>query len=117
MAGRWRLPLLLVGTTLRAAAAAAAPQTDAPPDAAAVRGLLGRLLPAHVAAQFELEHRPLTQPERDGGLTDYFELLPPAAAKAVRVRGSSGVAMASGVRHYLWHDAVRKLARELLFDR
>ena len=70
--------------------------------------LVAELRPPHVAQQFELVHRPLGPPERAAGLVDYFELWPAATAASparIQIRGSSGVAMASGLRHYLWHFA------------
>ena len=74
---------------------------------AAVRGLLERMLPSYVASQFELQSRPLTKNEITDGLTDFFQILPASKASGgvVLVQGSSGVAMASGVRHYLWNYA------------
>ena len=96
---------MAIAMMLPAAAAAAA----APPDhdgAAAVRGLLGRLLPPHAASKFALLHTPLSAAERAAGLTDFFELgRGPNATAAVLISGSSGSALASGVRHYLWHYA------------
>ena len=94
--------LLVLGLT----AAAAPPPAAAGTQSAAVRGLLQRLLPPHVAAQIELEHQPLSAPELAAGLTDYFELAPADAsaptdassAAVVRVRGSSGVAMGEPTR-------------------
>ena len=79
---------------------------------AAVHGLLRRLLPVYVAEQFYLEHchippRSVAGYKRAGrGLVDAFEVLPgPSSAAVVHIRGSSGVALASGLRHYLWHYA------------
>ena len=65
---------------------------------AAVHGLLHRMLPGHVTSQFHVEHCPL-DPSSD--LVDFFELLPGNSSAVVHIRGSSGVAMASGVHHYL----------------
>jgi alpha-N-acetylglucosaminidase len=88
--------------------------TDTPSssnETGAVRGLLGRLLPLHVAQQIELEQQPLSPLEIAAGLTDFFELQSPARTSpsggevVVQIRGSSGVAIASGLRHYLWHYA------------
>ena len=100
------VPLLVLAAALAAAPAPPSPLTAE----AAVRGLLGRLLPPHVATQFDIEHCPLSAPELAAGLTDYFALWPADASSApsaavVKICGSSGLAMASGVRHYLWHYA------------
>ena len=67
---------------------------------AAVYGLLHRLLPAHVALQFHLEHCPLPPRHHTAatGLVDTFELLAggPSPMAVIHIRGSSGVALASG---------------------
>lgn len=57
---------------------------------AAVHGLIRRMLPSHVAAQFTVEHCPL---DASSDLVDFFEVLPATAqASGVHIRGSSGVA-------------------------
>ena len=64
----------------------------------AVNGLLRRLLPLHVAKQFRIEHCPLRATTE---IVDFFEVHPGNSTAVVHIRGSSGVALASGVRHYL----------------
>jgi len=75
-------------------------QTDPTDPTVAVRGLLNRLLPHH-ATQIALVLAPLTAAETNAKLTDRFAVGPPG----VTISGSSGVALAAGVRHYLWRDA------------
>jgi alpha-N-acetylglucosaminidase len=107
------LPLLL-------GAAAAAAAADHPPvlpptpasQVEAVQGLLGRLLPAHVAAQFALAVDPAVPPGL-GGTDDsvgYFSLSNAAAASpaahtagaaVIKVTASGGVELASGCHYYL----------------
>ena len=104
------LQLVLVLLTLFSAIEVVAPQHDAAAHNTrnstaldAARQLLRRLLPPLAAAQIELG---LLQPANaSSAIVDAFELLPSRnpSTGAVLLRGTSGVALAVGLRHYLFN--------------
>jgi alpha-N-acetylglucosaminidase len=71
----------------------------------AVQQLLHRLLPPLAASQIELGLLSLPTANASRGIVDAFELLPPRdpTTAAVLLRGTSGVAMAAGLWHYLFN--------------
>ena len=89
-----------------AAADAAERKTAAPAGSATVEAaqqLVRRLLPPASAAQIELGLLPANA-STGSGVVDAFELAPPRdpATGALLLRGTSGVALAAGLRHYLF---------------
>ena len=70
----------------------------------AAQQLVRRLLPPASAAQIELGLLPASNASTGSGVVDAFELAPPRdpATGALRLRGTSGVALATGLRHYLF---------------
>jgi hypothetical protein len=120
-----RLPVLLIFAYFRTAqlwskhSAAAKtdddtrPSTVEPPsqhdmaigtELAVVRGMLTRMLPAHVAWQFSLEIVPIpgwhTFPVRSTKTVASFQIAA-GANGSIHVRGSDGVALSAGINHYL----------------
>lgn len=100
------LPLQLLFAMLGAAAAPSGPATLLPPptpasQVGAVQGLLGRVLPTHIAALFELAIDPAVPPGLGGtdGSVAYFSLS--NAAGGIAVTASGGVELASGCHYYL----------------